>query len=139
MLEYGASAPLRQGSSQVEFVEADAASLDFAAQSFDAALSRWGESSFEPDGEAALARIRAFLKPGAKMAISSWGAPERVPMLSIPMKTAMERLDVPPPPPGKPGPLSRPSPEAISGLLEGGGYLRGGDRRDGADHGVGKR
>jgi hypothetical protein len=56
------------------------------------------------------------------MAISSWGPPERVPFLAIPMRTAMERLKVPPPPPGTPGPLSRPTPEAISGLLEGGGF-----------------
>ena len=34
----------------------------------------------------------------------------------------MKRLDVPPPPPGTPGPLSRPTPEAIGGLLEGGGF-----------------
>ena len=56
------------------------------------------------------------------MAISSWGAPERVPMIARPMRTALERLDVPPPPPGTPGPLSRPTPEAIGGLLEGGGF-----------------
>ena len=29
---------------------------------------------------------------------------------------------MPPPPPGTPGPLSRPTPEAIGGLLEGGGF-----------------
>ena len=34
----------------------------------------------------------------------------------------MERLLVPPPPPGTPGPLSRPTPEALAGLLEGGGF-----------------
>lgn len=121
MLDYGRQRAAEAGLEQVEFVEADAASLDFPEQSFDAALSRWGVI-FEPDGEATVARIRAFLKPGAKMAISSWGPPERVPMLSIPMKTAMERLDVPPPPPGTPGPLSRPTPEAIGGLLEAGGF-----------------
>jgi hypothetical protein len=56
------------------------------------------------------------------MAISSWGPPERVPFLAIPMRTAMQRLNVPPPPPGTPGPLSRPTPEALGGLLEGGGF-----------------
>jgi SAM-dependent methyltransferase len=121
MLDYGRERAAEAGLEQVEFVESDAASLDFPEQSFDAALSRWG-IIFEPDGEAALARIRSFLEPGAKMAISSWGSPERVPMLSIPMKTAMERLDIPPPPPGTPGPLSRPTPEAIAGLLEAGGF-----------------
>ena len=29
---------------------------------------------------------------------------------------------MPPPPPGTPGPLSRPTPEALGGLLEGGGF-----------------
>ena len=56
------------------------------------------------------------------MAISSWGPPERSPMIGRPMKAAMEFLDVPPPPPGTPGPLSRPTPEDIGGLLEGGGF-----------------
>src|SRR5205823_2410112 len=85
------------------------------------AVSRWG-IIFEPDGEAAAARIRGFLKPGARMAISSWGPPDRVPFLGIPMGTAMSRLEAPPPPPGTPGPLSRPTPEALGGLLEGGGF-----------------
>jgi len=43
-------------------------------------------------------------------------------MLGVPMRTVMTRLDVPPPPPGTPGPLSRPTPEAISAILEGGGF-----------------
>jgi hypothetical protein len=34
----------------------------------------------------------------------------------------MGRFDVPPPPAGTPGPLSRPTPAAIGGLLEGGGF-----------------
>jgi len=38
------------------------------------------------------------------------------------MRTAMQRLQVPPPPPGTPGPLSRPTPEALGGLLEAAGF-----------------
>jgi hypothetical protein len=45
-----------------------------------------------------------------------------VPFLAIPMASAMKELGVPPPPPGTPGPLSRPTPEALRGLLEGGGF-----------------
>jgi enediyne biosynthesis protein CalE5 len=121
MLEFARERAKAEGLDNVEFVESDAAALDFPEDSFDAAVSRWG-IIFEPDGEGAAGRIRGFLKPGAKMAISSWGPPERVPMLAVPMQTAMKRLDVPPPPPGTPGPLSRPTPEAIAGLLEGGGF-----------------
>jgi enediyne biosynthesis protein CalE5 len=121
MLAYGRERAAAAGLDNIEFVEADASALDFAEDSFDAAVSRWG-IIFDPDGEAAAAKVRGYLKPGARMAISSWGPPERVPFLAIPMRTAMERLNVPPPPPGTPGPLSRPTPEAIGGLLEGGGF-----------------
>jgi hypothetical protein len=38
------------------------------------------------------------------------------------MRTTMEWLGVPTPPAGTPGPLSRPTPAAIGGLLEGGGF-----------------
>jgi SAM-dependent methyltransferase len=121
MIAFGRERAASAGVDNIEFVESDAASLDFPEGTFDAALSRWG-IIFEPDGEAAAARIRRFLKPGARMAISSWGTPDRVPMLGIPMRTVMERLQVPPPPPGTPGPLSRPTPEALAALLEGGGF-----------------
>ena len=121
MLAFGRERVAAAGLDNIDFVESDAASLDFPEASFDAALSRWG-IIFEPDGEAAAARVRTFLKPGARMAISSWGSPEDVPFLAIPMRTAMQRLKVPPPPAGTPGPLSRPTPEALVGLLEGGGF-----------------
>jgi enediyne biosynthesis protein CalE5 len=121
MLAYGRERAEAAGLDNIEFVESDASSLDYPENSFDAALSRWG-IIFDPDGEGAAARVRGFLEPGARMAISSWGPPERVPFLGIPVRTVMQRLDVPPPPPGTPGPLSRPTPDALGGLLEGGGF-----------------
>jgi SAM-dependent methyltransferase len=121
MQAYGRERAAAAGLDNVEFMNADASTLDFPAESFDAAVSRWG-IIFEPDGEGAAARIRGFLKPGSRMAISSWGTPDEVPMIARPTQTAMKLLDVPPPPPGTPGPLSRPTPEAIGGLLEGGGF-----------------
>ena len=121
MIAFGRERAAAAGLGNIEFVESDAASLEFPEDSFDAALSRWG-IIFEPDGEAAAARVRGFLKPGARMAISSWGPPERVPFLAIPMKTAVQSLKVTPPPPGTPGPLSRPTPEALGGLLETAGF-----------------
>jgi SAM-dependent methyltransferase len=121
MLAFGRERAAEAGLGNVEFMQSDASSLDFPHESFDAAVSRWG-IIFEPDAEAAAGRIRGFLKPGTRMAIASWGEPEQVPFLSIPMRTTMERLGVPPPPAGTPGPLSRPTPAAIGGLLEGGGF-----------------
>jgi len=121
MIAFGRERAAAAGFGNLEFVESDAAGLEFPEGSFDAALSRWG-IIFEPDGEAAATRVRGFLKPAARMAISSWGLPERVPFLAIPMRTAMQRLGVPPPPPGTPGPLSRPTPEALGGLLDAAGF-----------------
>lgn len=121
MLAFGRERAAAAGISNIEFVESDAVSLDLPEDSIDAAVSRWG-IIFEPDGEQAAVNVRRFLKPGARMAISSWGPPEQVPLLATALGTAMRRLDVPPPPPGTPGPLSRPSAEALGGLLEGGGF-----------------
>ncbi len=121
MLAFGRQRAAVAGLGNVEFVESDASSLDYPQASFDAAVSRWG-IIFEPNAEAASGRIRSFLKPGARIAISSWGEPDQVPFLSIPMRTVMERLNVTPPPAGTPGPLSRPTPAAIGGLLEAGGF-----------------
>src|ERR687892_461126 len=72
MLAYGRERAAAAGLENIEFLESDAASLEFPERSFDAGLSRWG-IIFEPDGEGAAARVRAFLNSGARMAISSWG------------------------------------------------------------------
>ena len=121
MLAYGRERAAAAGLENIEFVESEAASLDFPPESFDAALSRFG-IIFEPEAEAAAAWVRGFLVPGSRMVISSWGPPERVPFIAVPMGTAMRTLGVDPPPSGTPGPLSRPTPEALGGLLEGGGF-----------------
>lgn len=121
MLAFGRERAAEAGLGNVEFVHSDAARLDFSAESFDAAVSRWG-IIFEPEAEAAAARVRGFLKPGGRMAIASWGEPDEVPFLSIPIKTTLEHFGLPPPPAGLPGPMSRPTPEALGALLEGGGF-----------------
>jgi SAM-dependent methyltransferase len=121
MLAFGRERAAVAGVDNIEFMEADGSSLDYPKESFDAAVSRWG-IIFEPDGEGTAERVRGFLKPGARFSISSWGEPETVPMIARPMKTALDFLGEEPPPPGTPGPLSRPTPEAIGGLLQGGGF-----------------
>ena len=121
MLAFGRERAAEAGLDNVEFVHSDAARLEFPPESFDAAVSRWG-IIFEPEAEAAAARVRGFLRPGARMAIASWGEPDEVPFLSIPIRTTLERFGIPPLPEGLPGPMSRPTPEALGGLLEGGGF-----------------
>jgi len=121
MLAFGRERAADAGVENIEFMQSDANSLDFPHESFDAAVSRWG-IIFEPDGEGTADRVRGFLKPGSRFAVSSWGPPERAPMLGLPLRVVLDVLGEEPPPPGTPGPLSRPTPEAIGGLLDGGGF-----------------
>lgn len=121
MLAFGRERAAAAGLENVRFIDADAASLDFPAERFDAALSRWG-IIFEPEPEATAARIRGFLKPKARMAIASWGSIDRVPMFALTIGAIIKRLEIPPPPRGAPGPLARPTREALAALLEGGGF-----------------
>ena len=65
MLAYGRERAATAGLQNVEFVESEAATLDFPPESFDAALSRFG-IIFEPEAEAAAARVRGFLGPGVE-------------------------------------------------------------------------
>src|SRR5207244_9264237 len=74
MLAYGRERAAAAGLENVEFVESEAAGLEFPPESFDAALSRFG-IIFEPEAEAAAARVRGFLVSGSKMVISSWRPP----------------------------------------------------------------
>jgi SAM-dependent methyltransferase len=121
MLARGRERAAAEGVDNIEFVESAAIALDFPEDSFDAAVSRWG-IIFDPDGEGAAARVRSLLKEGGKFAIASWGQLDEVPFLGLAMKTIVGRLDVTPPPAGTPGPLSRPTEDALAGLLSGGGF-----------------
>jgi ubiquinone/menaquinone biosynthesis C-methylase UbiE len=120
MLGFARERAAAAGLHNIDFVESDAASLSFPEASFEAALSRWG-IIFDPDAEAAVARIRTLLKPRAHMCLASWGPRERVPLQGIPMRVFSERFDLPPPD-DTTGPFSRPTPKDLAALLERGGF-----------------
>src|SRR5262245_18771761 len=58
-----------------------------------------GETGFEA---AALAETRRVLRPGGRLVLSVWGAPERNPWATIGAMTLVERGHIPPPEPGHP-------------------------------------
>jgi hypothetical protein len=47
-----------------------------------------------------------LLKKGGRLAGAVWGPPQKVPFISVAQETARQELQVPPPPPGMPGPFS---------------------------------
>ena len=120
-LAFGRERASAAGLRNIEFVESPAIALDFPAGSFDAALSRWG-IIFDPEMEQAASRVRGFLKPGSRLVVVSWATPDKVGFLGLPIKTARDRLQVPPPPAGMPGPFARPTAESLSGSLTQAGF-----------------
>jgi SAM-dependent methyltransferase len=86
----------RAGVGNAEFVAADAAAYS-GARRFDAIVSRWG-LMFLPDLDASLAHYRGVLRDGGRFAAATWGAPSEVPMISLPMTVASQRLGLAPAP-----------------------------------------
>jgi SAM-dependent methyltransferase len=74
------------------------------------------------DPAAALAETRRVLRPGGRLALSVWGAPERNPWASIGGMILVERGHMPLPEPGAPGVFSLASEERTRALLDGAGF-----------------
>jgi SAM-dependent methyltransferase len=74
------------------------------------------------DPAAALAETRRVLRPGGRLALSVWGAPERNPWASIGGLILVERGHMPPPDPEAPGVFSMASEERTRALLDGAGF-----------------
>jgi enediyne biosynthesis protein CalE5 len=89
----------------VEFKEADAEMLELSDSSFDAVLCRWG-LMFMPNLNNTLSRILRALLPGGRLACAVWAEASKVPFISFPLNMVMHELNVPPPPPGTPGPFA---------------------------------
>jgi SAM-dependent methyltransferase len=121
MLEIGRERAAELGLDNVEFQEADAEELALPDEQFDVALSRFGLMFF-PDLGAALVKIRDVLVSGGRLAAAVWGAPERVPMIALPLQTVGRELELPPPAPGTPGPLSLADADALERKLRESGF-----------------
>ena len=82
MMRIAAERAAAHGLDNIEFREAGAETLSFPGETYDAALCRWG-LMFMPEPMAALGRVHAHLKKGARLATAAWGVPEEVPMISV--------------------------------------------------------
>ena len=102
MLEIARERAAALGLQNIEFKEMDAETLELPAESFDAALCRYG-LMFLPDLQAALNGISRSLTPGGRMATAVWDVPPKTPLVSLAMGV-MQRMFQPPPrlqaPPG---------------------------------------
>jgi ubiquinone/menaquinone biosynthesis C-methylase UbiE len=121
MLAIGRERAIAQGlQNMIEFREGDAESVDLPNSSFEAVLSRWG-LMFLPNLRMALDNIQKSLINGGRLAAAVWGEPDKVPFINLPMTFVREQLQLPPPPPGIPGPFSLADVDAFkNSLLESG-------------------
>ncbi|WP_079248326.1 class I SAM-dependent methyltransferase [Lysobacter antibioticus] len=96
MLDIAQERAAAQGLANVEFIQADAATLDVAGARFDAILCRWGVTSL-PDPPGALAAIRRLLVSDGWFVTAVWpsGAQGR-PMASLAAAVAQEMFGLPP-------------------------------------------
>ena len=105
ILTHAAAAALAAGYLNVETHVADAEDLALPKASFDAAICRLG-LMFLTKPQAGLAAIHHTLKPGARLAVMVFAAPDQNPYLRITMGTALRHAGLKPHDPFQPGSLT---------------------------------
>jgi SAM-dependent methyltransferase len=108
------------GFSNIEFIESDAEELDFGDGTFTAVLSR-ATLMFLPDVAGTLQRLHRFLEPDGRLAASVWGPVPAV-QFAAAFPVIAQELELPPPPPGRPGAFALSDADRLRGLVEEAGF-----------------
>jgi ubiquinone/menaquinone biosynthesis C-methylase UbiE len=122
MLEFAREKAARAGLRNIEFRLVDGEQLDLPDASFDAATIRWG-IMFMPDPVACLRGIHRALRPGARIALATWGPPDRNPWVAVPLAVLKRYMEVPAPAPGQTGIFAFADPARIKEVLAAAGFV----------------
>jgi SAM-dependent methyltransferase len=109
------------GLENVDYRVMDAERIELDADSVEGVLCRCGYMLM-PDPAAALTETRRVLRPGGRLVLAVWGAPERNPFFAPVAMNLVQRGHIPPPDPEGPGIFSMASEERTRALLEGAGF-----------------
>ncbi|MBS1871525.1 MAG: methyltransferase domain-containing protein [Actinobacteria bacterium] len=89
MLAHARARAAQLGLANVEFKPLELEWIDLPAASVDAVLCRWGYM-FALDKGAALRETRRVLKPGGRLALAAWTAPQRNPFAGVARQALVE-------------------------------------------------
>lgn len=103
-------------------IVSNATELPFENNAFDDVICRFGIMFF-PDIAKGLTEMTRVLKPGGKLAVAVWAAPELNPFLTLLGQTVMEKLDLPKPDPDAPNIFRCAPPGYTNKLFTGAGLV----------------
>jgi SAM-dependent methyltransferase len=121
MLEVARRRGAELGLTNVEYRVMDAERIELEPDSVDGVLCQNGYMLMA-DRAAALSETRRVLRPGGRLALAVWGAPERNPWAAIGGMILVQRGHMTPPEPGAPGIFSMAGEEHTRGLLASAGF-----------------
>lgn len=122
MLAQARRAAAAAGVANVRFLNADAQTQVFEADSADVIFSRFGVMFFA-DPRAAFANLRGALRARGRVAFVCWRSFPENPWVAVPMMAALQHVSLPPPPPpDAPGPFAFADAERVRAILTGAGF-----------------
>ncbi|HWC69068.1 MAG TPA: methyltransferase domain-containing protein [Acidimicrobiales bacterium] len=121
MLAYARQRAAAEGLANASFLQADAQVHDFAAASFDVAVSRTG-AMFFGDPVAAFGNISRALAPGSRLVLLAWQSVATNEWIREISGALAAGRDQAPPPPDAPGPFSLSDPDRVRSLLTAAGF-----------------
>jgi len=110
------------GLTNVEFQVLNAEWIDLPVASVDAVLCRWAYMLMS-DPQTALGETRRVLRPGGRVALAVWDAPEHNPWAALPAAELRRRELLAVPAPGAPGQFALGEQGRVRELLEGTGFI----------------
>ena len=122
MLEVARTRAEALGIRNVEFRQLSLEWIDVSAAEVDKVLCRWG-IMLTVDPAAALLETRRVLRPGGRLAMAVWDAPEENPWATIPTRALVELGHLDPPDRNGPGMFALAVPGRLGEMLKDAGFV----------------